>query len=589
MAKNFKKKYSSASKSELNKDLEIIAGVVYNNTVNSKVKNQYYTFAYDKDYGEVVKPGKSGNRELLNILYHAFNYIFGYSTAASFNNVMKFPLAFIAGKYDEIKEYLTDNYNIGAEPLKSFFTDIESKIEEMQHSSIERIKQKNILLEDIPLYFKNGDEIIVGSGKDAIGGIISSVNFVTSWGFAGYEIRFNHIGNATGIISDGERKAAIPAWKGKRLLESLELRKITSEEKEELTKRGKIFREVTSKPSYVSYTGTIIQPSFWSSREYRADGRIMLDPKAVQQYASELFRNLNASYGFGHYDEEDDHGRTSMVIEDADLWRTSESVFGFSFNTKQWGRMLTSGVRNIEWRNDAFDSLVMDVEKKNMIKALVEHSQGKFEDIVEGKGGGCIFLLHGVPGTGKTLTAETVAELLHRPLYMISVGELGTEPDALEGRLRQILELATTWNAVLLLDEADIFLEERDEQNIVRNAMVGVFLRLLEYHQGVLFLTTNRVKNIDKAFMSRISVALKFEGNDQTKREKIWINLLKAANVSMSNRDIKSLAAYDINGRQIKNTIRLAQTLASADGTELTLEHLTKPLMMVQEFEDDLK
>lgn len=65
---------------------------------------------------------------------------------------------------------------------------------------------------------------------------------------------------------------------------------------------------------------------------------------------------------------------------------------------------------------------------------------------------------HGPPGTGKTLTAEGIAELLKRPLYMVSVGELGTNPHQLETELNKILDVAHSWGAVLLLDEADVFL-----------------------------------------------------------------------------------------------------------------------------------
>jgi len=51
--------------------------------------------------------------------------------------------------------------------------------------------------------------------------------------------------------------------------------------------------------------------------------------------------------------------------------------------------------------------------------------------------------------------------------------------------------------------------------------MVGIFLRLLEYHQGVLFLTTNRVKSFDSAFHSRISVALKYPDLDVAQRQQV--------------------------------------------------------------------
>lgn len=65
-------------------------------------------------------------------------------------------------------------------------------------------------------------------------------------------------------------------------------------------------------------------------------------------------------------------------------------------------------------------------------------------------------LFSGSPGVGKTATAESIAELLHVPLCIISVGNLGTSAESVESELQDILELASKWNAVLLLDEADI-------------------------------------------------------------------------------------------------------------------------------------
>jgi SpoVK/Ycf46/Vps4 family AAA+-type ATPase len=110
--------------------------------------------------------------------------------------------------------------------------------------------------------------------------------------------------------------------------------------------------------------------------------------------------------------------------------------------------------------------------------------------------------------TGKTLTAEAVAELLEVPLYSVGAGELGVNADILEKRLRDILDTASQWGAILLIDEADVFLEQRSMHDVARNGLVSVFLRLLEYHQGILFLTTNRLKTIDSAFLSRFSIAV---------------------------------------------------------------------------------
>ena len=61
--------------------------------------------------------------------------------------------------------------------------------------------------------------------------------------------------------------------------------------------------------------------------------------------------------------------------------------------------------------------------------------------------------------------------------------------------------------------------------------MVSVFLRLLEYHQHVIFLTTNHITRIDTAFKSRISVAIKYPDLDRDAREKIWLRFLAMAGV----------------------------------------------------------
>ena len=157
------------------------------------------------------------------------------------------------------------------------------------------------------------------------------------------------------------------------------------------------------------------------------------------------------------------------------------------------------------WSDEPFDSLVLGQKQKELIHALVKQHSARsehFDDIVRGKGKGLVGLLSGNPGCGKTLTAEAVAEVLHQPLYVASAGELGTGPEDLDRRLGRILELAQTWNAVLLLDEAEVFLQKRDTADVTRNALVSIFLRQLEYYQGVLIMTTNLVAYCDPAFES---------------------------------------------------------------------------------------
>jgi len=229
-------------------------------------------------------------------------------------------------------------------------------------------------------------------------------------------------------------------------------------------------------------------------------------------------------------------------------------------------------------------------------------------DLIKNKGGGCIFLLHGSPGVGKTLTAEAVSEHLHIPLYQVTVGELGTEPEKLEQSLGKLLELAAFWNASILLDEADIFLEKRTKNDILRNAMVGIFLRLLEYHQGVLFLTTNHADSLDEAFISRISVVLHYPPLGKSEREAVWKNFLlqppsallnkpekgdliptKTSLASSSTKnfpdfDFDHLAKFEINGRQIRSCVRMARALANSDGCMLNMDYLTQAIMLSLNF-----
>jgi SpoVK/Ycf46/Vps4 family AAA+-type ATPase len=162
-------------------------------------------------------------------------------------------------------------------------------------------------------------------------------------------------------------------------------------------------------------------------------------------------------------------------------------------------------LQDIVWSDEAFKSLVLGSKQKVLIHSLVkQHARRSalFDDVVAGKGKGLVGLLSGGPGCGKTLTAEAMAEVTGRPLYVVSAGELGTVLTDVDKNLTDILELSRTWNAVLLLDEAEVFLQRRGSTDINRNALVSIFLRQLEYYQGVLILTTNLIGQCDPAFES---------------------------------------------------------------------------------------
>lgn len=153
---------------------------------------------------------------------------------------------------------------------------------------------------------------------------------------------------------------------------------------------------------------------------------------------------------------------------------------GYSLKLKKWGEFAVDNIKEIVWNDRAFPSLMLPSGYKDLILSFVEgqaSNKNNFDDIVEGKGLGLIMLLVGTAGTGKTLTAEAVADKVRKPLYMLSAGELGQRAGEVEDHLNRILQLTEKWNAVLLFDECDVFLQERSMHNLQHNEVVAVFLR----------------------------------------------------------------------------------------------------------------
>jgi ATP-dependent 26S proteasome regulatory subunit len=126
--------------------------------------------------------------------------------------------------------------------------------------------------------------------------------------------------------------------------------------------------------------------------------------------------------------------------------------------------------------------------------------------------------------------------------------------------LQNILEMVAKWNAILLLDECDVFLEARTSHDLERNKLVSIFLRTLEYYEGILFLTTNRVSNMDAAFQSRIHVSMAYPNLTSSSRRQIWENFLATSKQKseISEKDLDDLSEFELNGRQIKNVLKTA-------------------------------
>ncbi|KAK1654160.1 hypothetical protein BDP81DRAFT_307917, partial [Colletotrichum phormii] len=262
------------------------------------------------------------------------------------------------------------------------------------------------------------------------------------------------------------------------------------------------------------------------------------------------------------------------LISDDDLLIMSHRVFGFVLRNRKWAQLdlsylidvhqdeksivLGEGESEVANKKEnkehitAFDRLVLEEWHRPMIESLIaQHFRDKKSttgereefDIVKGK------------------------------------GDLGTTAAEVEKALEMNFALANRWDCILLLDEADVFLSQRTKEDFRRNGLAAVFLRVMEYYAGILFLTTNGVGDFDEAFTSCIHVSLLYRELDREKTIEVFkINLdtiearfkRKGRVVKVDKAGIGSFASEHFtdyskarwNGRQIRNACQTALALA---------------------------
>jgi hypothetical protein len=294
----------------------------------------------------------------------------------------------------------------------------------------------------------------------------------------------------------------------------------------------------------------------------------------IKVFQSEIdFENGVGDNATSKLETDDDGNMARHIFSEEELLIASPVVLGFAFSEKLWLEFSLSGIEEIKWNAEAFESLVLPDRIKSNLKGLVSshrfNAARTIDDVIQGKGKGLNVVLHGPPGVGKTLTGESIAEYLKCPLYAVSAGELGTNSGSLERDLNRIMDITHSWGAILLLDEADVFLEARQPHDIHRNSLVSVFLRLTEYYQGILFLTTNRVETFDEAFQSRIHMGIRYENLTPKARKKIWQHHVgkveKMAKeesegkgekmMPFKDTDFDELSKRNMNGRQVRTCL----------------------------------
>jgi hypothetical protein len=331
------------------------------------------------------------------------------------------------------------------------------------------------------------------------------------------------------------------------------------------------------------------------------------DKTMLKDYISEqsIFQQVSGN---------DRHG--GIKLTDNEYVICNYRLHAYKLRSREWVKVHVNSLEEAKATDNkkGFDRLVLPQAHKHIIRSQVEEhfrkkalrgsSTSDELDLVRGKGQGLIILLHGAPGVGKTCTAETIADLVHKPLYPITCGDLGSTAKAVEATLKEHFTLASRWDCVMLLDEADVFLAKRRSEDLHRNSIVSVFLRIMEYYKGLLFLTTNRVGIFDEAFKSRVHISLWYAEFDQDTTVKVWKTFIRQTKESVKNRGWKhfKVNSGDIlefaeeywqdnptarwNGRQIRNAFHTAIAMAEFDARKKEEgEEPTKIILGREQFE----
>ncbi|OHE94889.1 ATPase [Colletotrichum orchidophilum] len=370
--------------------------------------------------------------------------------------------------------------------------------------------------------------------------------------------------------------------------------------------------------SYCTYNGIAVGPK----SKHNVEGRILIDVVGFNKYEktqgkregddAETRRNrvTKRHIALDEHGEPESKSKTpeaknerhlgetgqlrnkeEMLARQDDLVFMSPLIEGFALKNKLWLGFYVEDIEPIVWNAQAYDHLVYDEQQKDLVLSFVENhghaNKNAMEDVIVGKGQGLIILLSGPPGTGKTLTAEAVADRTQRPLFYLQAEDLGINPSTLGEKIKRVFEMATEWNAVILLDEADVFMAERNPNDIARNELVSIFLRELEYFRGIIFLTTNLYNTIDTAFRSRVSLHLLFKALSPDARELIWRKFLGrlphlgnstegagGARGLLSDEDIKELGHWQLNGREIKMAVKMVSKWCDHKKYEMSLARL---------------
>ncbi|NML42410.1 AAA family ATPase [Ramlibacter sp. G-1-2-2] len=173
-----------------------------------------------------------------------------------------------------------------------------------------------------------------------------------------------------------------------------------------------------------------------------------------------------------------------------------------------------------------YDLAMLNVESRFEVPRIVEALKAR------GHGTLCFY---GAPGTGKTALAEHIARALDKPLLVKQASDLMSKfVGETEQNMAAMFREAESEQAVLLLDEADSFLQDRrGAQRTYEVTEVNEMLQGMERFAGIFVCTTNLMDRIDQAALRRFAFKIKFKALTAVQREKMFVTEAMGGDASL--------------------------------------------------------
>lgn len=237
--------------------------------------------------------------------------------------------------------------------------------------------------------------------------------------------------------------------------------------------------------------------------------------------------------------------------------------------------------------NATWDDLILPPATEVMLRevtAQTRHRHRVYEEWDMGsrsrRGLGIAALFHGPSGTGKTLTAEVIANELEVDLYHVDLSQIVSKYiGETEKNLEKIFTAAERAGALLLFDEADALFgkrsEIRDAHDRYANIEVGYLLQRIEAYDGLVILTTNLKGSLDSAFLRRFRFVVSFPFPDTDDRRRLWQSAFPAS-APVEEIDTHRLSRVVLSGGSIRNIALAAAFLAAEENGPINTERILR-------------